>query len=128
MPSYDTTRYDPPAPVAFVVLRNPDTGADVADQVMLIDTGADATLLPRAAVEHLGIQPLSNERYELMGFDGTKSIASVAIVDAIFLNRRFRGRYLLIDSDEGIIGRDILNHLSLILDGPGKQWLERTNS
>lgn len=123
MPSYDAARYDPPAPIALVTLRNPATGTTITDQALLMDTGADATLLPRAAVEQLGVPPLPDQRYELMGFDGNKSWVSVAVVDAIFLNRRFRGRYLLIDADQGILGRGVLNHLAVLLDGPGRQMV-----
>ncbi len=64
--------------------------------------------------------------YELIAFDGTRSTASVADLDLIFLNRRFRGRYLLTTEDTGVLGRDILNHLALIMDGPRNQWTERT--
>jgi hypothetical protein len=46
MPSYDAIRYDPPAPVASVVLRPTDrTDPSVNDVLLLIDTGADITLL-----------------------------------------------------------------------------------
>ena len=48
----------------------------------------------------------------------------MADLDLIFLNRRFRGRYLLTDDDAGVLGRDILNHLALLIDGPGTQWTE----
>jgi predicted aspartyl protease len=37
---------------------------------LLIDTGADVTLLPRAAVEQLGLTSDSTAQYELVGFDG----------------------------------------------------------
>jgi hypothetical protein len=45
-------------------------------------------------------------------------------LDMIFLARAFRGRYLLIEEDRGILGRDILNHVTLLLDGPRQQWSE----
>jgi len=124
MPAYDASRYDPPAPVAIVSLRNPDTGETLSENVLLLDTGADITLLPRMAVEQIGIYPIADVSYELMAFDGSKSSAVVANLDMIFLDRRFRGRYVLIDADQGILGRDVLNHLSLLLDGPGQQWRE----
>ena len=124
MPSYDASHHDPPAPVASVTLRDPDNPAAVADHVLLMDTGADVTLLPRAAIERLGVKSAADEHYELAAFDGTKSLASVAVVDMIFLNRVYRGRYLLIDAERGVLGRDVLNHLSLLLDGPGQQWSE----
>jgi hypothetical protein len=124
MPGYEAARFDPPAPVARVVLRNPASTATVSDTLLLLDTGADITLLPRAAVERLGIAPLANQRYELMGFDGSRSFAPVAVLDMVFLNRAFRGQYLLIEKELGIMGRDVLNLVTLLLDGPRQQWAE----
>jgi hypothetical protein len=46
MLSYDAAHFDPPAPVAHVTLRNPHSGATVPDMLLLLDTGADLTLLP----------------------------------------------------------------------------------
>jgi hypothetical protein len=46
------------------------------------------------------------------------------ILDLLFLKRAFRGRYLLIEEERGIMGRDILNHVILLLDGPRQQWSE----
>src|SRR5690242_12704383 len=56
MPSYDAVSYDPPAPVAKVTLRHATSGTSVADVFLLLDTGADITLLPRSAVERLGVK------------------------------------------------------------------------
>ena len=60
MPSYDASHFDPPAPVARVTLRNPQSGATVSDVLLLVDTGADITLLPRMAVERLGVPLLAD--------------------------------------------------------------------
>jgi hypothetical protein len=49
----------------------------------------------------------------------------VADLDMIFLGRVYRGRYVLIDSSQGVLGRDVLNHLAILFDGPGKQWSEQ---
>ena len=46
MTAYDDDGFDPPAPVARVVLRHPDSAVSVTGVRMLIDSGADATLLP----------------------------------------------------------------------------------
>jgi len=124
MPSYDALHFDPPAPVARVTLRNPQSGATVSDVLLLVDTGADITLLPRTAVERLGVPLLAAQQYELMGFDGSKSFAPVVMLDTVFLQRAFRGRYLLVEEERGILGRDILNHVSLLLEGPRQQWSE----
>ncbi len=59
-----------------------------------------------------------------MGFDGSNSFAPVVMLDLIFLKHAFRGRYLLIEEGRGIMARDILNHVILLLDGPQQQWSE----
>jgi predicted aspartyl protease len=87
MPSYDALDFDPPAPVARVVLRHPQSGVTVSDVALLLDTGADVTLLPRTAVERLGVPPLPDQRYELMSFDGSKSFAPVVMLDLLFLRQ-----------------------------------------
>jgi len=124
MPSYDASHCDPPAPVAHVTLRNPHRGATVSDVLLLVDTGAAITLRPRLAVEQLGMPLLADQRYELMGFDGSKSCAPVVMLDMRFLRRAFRGRYLLSEAGRGILGRDILNHVTVLLDSPRLQWSE----
>jgi hypothetical protein len=121
MPAYDDRRFSPPAPSAGIVIRHPDSGASVADIQMLVDSGADATPLPRSAVSRLGIAG-TGERFQLMAFDGAISEAEVVRADLIFLRRRFRGRFMLLDEEIGVIGRDIPNHVRLLPDGPGLRW------
>jgi hypothetical protein len=122
MPDYDASRYDPPAPVALVSLRGSNGQGLIGDVLLLIDTGADITLLPRAAVTPLGIMPQPGTQYELIGHDGTRNTADL---DMLFLNKAFRGRYLLTDDDHGILGRDVLAALRLLPDGPGQEWSEQ---
>jgi predicted aspartyl protease len=124
MPRYNALHFDPPAPLAQVTLRDVPTGATVTDVLLLIDTGADITLLPRRAIERLGVVPLADQQYALRGFDGRTSMAPVVVVDMVFLRRAFRGRYLVIEAERGILGRDILNHVIVLLDGPQQHWSE----
>ena len=123
MPAYDDKGFAPPAPVARVVLRHPDSGASVADVRMLIDSGADATLLPRPAVTSLGLVGTS-ERYLLESFDGTTGESEAVVAVLVFLGKSFRGRFLQVDSEVGVIGRNILNRIRLLLDGPSLNWQE----
>lgn len=122
MPAYDTNLFAPPAPVAHVTLRNPDNNATQTDVPMLLDTGADATLLPRAVADALGITVMQGQQYELIGFDGSSSFAPVVRLDLHFLGRTFKGQFLLIEQEWGVMGRNILNALSLIFDGPNLTW------
>jgi hypothetical protein len=60
-----------------------------------------------------------------MTFDGRRASAQAIYGDLISLNRTFRGRFLLSDEECGILGRDILNHIALLLDGPNVVWQEQ---
>jgi hypothetical protein len=124
MPAYDVTLFSPPAPLTRVTIRHPLSGATVSD-VPLLDTGADVTLLPQAFVAQLGVSMDSNEVYELMGFDGKVTVARAVEVDLLFLRRAFKGRFLLIDQEWGLIGRDVLNHVSLLFNGLRLEWSEQ---
>ena len=124
MPAYDTERFDPPAPVAQVRLRDPDNGVIQPDVPMLLDSGADVTLVPRAAVVSLGVAIVPDRQYELTGFDGSVSLASVVQLELVFCGRTFRGQFLLIDEAWGILGRNVLNAVPILLDGPNLMWDE----
>jgi hypothetical protein len=126
MTPYDNSGFVPPAPLARVHLRNPETGAEVAEVPMLLDTGADVSLVPRSHVVQLGVQSEPNRHYELLGFDQTVSTALVVRLELRFLGGKFRGQFLLIEQDWGIIGRNILNQVIVLLDGPRLMWDLRT--
>ena len=125
MPEYDAEYFDPPAPVAYVTLRNPATGALLPDVPMLIDTGADTTLLPVDAVEQLGIEPDKDEVFEVQGFDGEIRMVKLVKLELFFLDKKFGGEFLLVDRPIGILGRNDLNNIRLLLDGPSETWEEQ---
>lgn len=122
MPTYDSTQFDPPAPLARVTLRTLNNGNVVTDVPMLIDSGADLTLIPARFIEDLRLEVDQSESYELEGFDGNRSMAESVQLELVFLRRSFRGRFLLVNSQSGILGRNVLNHLAILLDGPGLSW------
>ncbi|MFN2480289.1 MAG: aspartyl protease family protein [Pyrinomonadaceae bacterium] len=122
MPNYDSRSFTPPAPLALVLLRNPESGAVQRDVPMLLDTGADVSLLPHVSLSGLGVTPAEDERFELTGFDGTVSLAPLVRVELIFLGQLLRGEFPLIAQDYGILGRNILNALPLLFDGPNQTW------
>ena len=124
MPSYDGSHYNPPAPVAQVTLRDISRGTLLPNVLLLIDSGADVALLPKHAVELLGVSPVSGQEYQLVGFERTSNIAQAVDLDMVFLTKAYRGRYLLIDSEHGVLGRDILSNVVMLLDGPGQEWSE----
>jgi predicted aspartyl protease len=125
MPEYDAENFDPPAPVAFVILRNPATGVTLPDVPMLIDTGADATLLPASAVKKIGVETEADADFEVQVFDGETKRLQIAKLELFFLDKKFAGEYLLIDRPIGILGRNVLNNLRLLLDGIRGKWGEQ---
>ena len=125
MPNYQNSLFDPPAPVAKVTVRNPETGVSLPEVTMLIDSGADVTLIPQHCAEELGIIISAPENYELMGFDGNKMLAPIVRLDLILLGKTFKGNFILIEHDWGILGRNIINNLSILLDGPRLTWNEQ---
>lgn len=124
MPAYESEGFSPPAPIARVVLKNPSTGSECADVPMLIDTGADVTLIPEWVAARIGLETTEDRRYELVGFDGQASAAPVAHARMVLGGRAFNGRFLLHKGACGILGRNILNVLSLVMDGPRLEWRE----
>jgi hypothetical protein len=124
MPAYDAVSFQPPAPVALVALRNPATGAVCRDVPMLLDMGADVSLVPEPVVRQLGIVPIPGQQYRLVAFDGSISFAPVVLLELVFCHRTFRGQFLLIDQDSGILGRNVLNAAAIVLDGPRLVWDE----
>lgn len=124
MTKYDES-YEPPAPIARVALRKIETGERIKDIPVLLDTGADISLLPISLVESLEIKPLQNESFRLEGFDGSRLSAEVYHLQVIFLGKRFTGEFCTIDTEIGILGRDILNQVSILFDGLNLTWQEQ---
>jgi predicted aspartyl protease len=120
--SFDGKNYHPPAPIASIKIQGRNEPSKIVDTALsLIDTGADTTLLPRWAIEQLGITTISTNM-KLQWYDG--SVRSVETVEAsvYFLGGRFDGAYPIIDQPHGIIGRDLMNYFKILLDGPNKSW------
>lgn len=120
MQAYDAERFDPPAPVALVSIKSAELGFAVRDVPMLIDTGADVSLLPRSYA--LSLVAPDAKQYELEAFDGSKSTAPAVTAELEFLGRTFRGQFLLVDNWHGVLGRIVLNNLSLLFNGPAQGW------
>ena len=122
MQAYDAVRFDPPAPLATVTVQSQQSGIVVQNVPMLLDTGSDVSLLPRSHVATLILPDAKG--LEIQSFDGTKSIAPIISAEILFLGKSFRGQFLIFDGWHGILGRNILNNLSVRFDGPAQTWME----
>jgi hypothetical protein len=84
----------------------------------IVDSGADATMIP---VRHLRQVGARRSRKAMMrGVTGVAALVDLYTV-AVRLGPHRQGFMEVVgvgDSDETIIGRDIVNHLSVTLNGP----------
>lgn len=124
MPAYNTFLFDPPAPIAKVTLRNLQNGLTLPDVALLIDSGSDVTIIPQASADHIGVTSILDASYQVEGFKGSPRVMPVAVLEMLFLNRIFKGQFLLTDQDYGILGRNVLNNVAILLNGPGLSWDE----
>ena len=122
MPLYTTRGDNPPAAIAIVTLLSVDGSVHVDDIPMLLDTGADASVVPLEAVTRLGLSFLPNRSLEIESYDGTKNKINLVQMSMKFCAKRFRGPFLVLDQPMGIIGRDVLNRLNLNFNGPLLTW------
>ena len=120
MPAYEAGDFDPPAPVAHASIGGP-SGLVLSDIPLLIDTGADYTVVSRWAAERVGamLRP-SDIRVRL--YEGTQARCYTAELTVAFLRFRFKGPFLIADSEFGLIGRNVLNVLVCTFDGPRQSW------
>jgi len=112
--AYDAS-LDPPAPVIPVRISSP-VGDEAVMLPMLVDTGADCTLVPARIVRRLGLP-----RIDAIGVTGVGGATKRAMVHAASVELgglRVLARIVAF-ADEAILGRDILNQAVVTLDGPG---------
>jgi hypothetical protein len=122
---YNNKDYEPPMSVMEVALLSRDTG-EVATQVLaIVDSGADATLLP--------IESLRTARARYYRSSQLRGVTGQAVPVELYAVTLQLGPYVIhgikavagVRSNEAILGRDVLNQLDLRLIGPAQElWLE----
>jgi len=110
---------DPPAPFVHVSLRPPVEGNSLDNLPAQVDTAADRTVIPGELVTRLGLVPL--DELPVAGFGGQVLLVTTYLVEISL--RDGPSRPIEVFAHEGepyiLLGRDVLNHLHLRLDGPG---------
>lgn len=116
--SYEySAAYHPPMPMIDLAVGLP-LGETVVDLQAIVDSGADATMIPVRYLQQVGAR--RSRKAIMRGVSGEGMLIDLYAV-AVRLGPYRQGFVEVIgvvDGDETIIGRDILNHLSVTLNGP----------
>lgn len=113
-------RFHPPAPVLPVGIGGIDTDAPTTMLRMLVDTGADCSLIPVSVARALRLPVVDKVNVRGVGATSATSVP-VHAAQVLLAGTRLVARLMAFD-DEALLGRDILNRLKLELDGPAG-WL-----
>lgn len=108
----------PAAPFVLVTLQHPTTGAKVADAPAQLDTAADRTLLPLAIAQALQLPAIGSVPIGGVGGTITTMPCYAVLLGVHTLAPRLIEVLAHPDESWVLLGRDVLNHLRLILDGP----------
>lgn len=111
---YDQAQ-SPPAPVVTLELSSPSSEKKVLLTDCLIDTGADVSIIPAKVGRELELQRWGDARVEGL-FDGVRAGFESYVqleIGRILLD----GFVVVLEDGITILGRDILNRLTLTLNG-----------
>jgi hypothetical protein len=112
---YDSD-FSPPAPVLEVTVHHPKTAGLETGVRAQLDPGSDISVLPESAADAIGLQ--RDGELEAEGYDGL-----VACVPLCIVTLEVAGEMLppisvvVMPRSLAILGRDVLNHFILILNG-----------
>jgi len=115
--SYDPTFF-PPFPRLPVTLSMPENGLRSPTLSGLVDTGADATLIPTQRLSELNAEEIYTTR--LRSHWGEPRTVSVYLVDLEVAGHTLPSIEVIADdlATDVLLGRNALNRLILLLDGP----------
>ncbi len=113
---YDSI-YDPPVPACKIAISTTITDRRI-NLAAIIDTGSDGTIIPVRYLQELG----ARRAFEagLRSQWGERRIVFMYLVDLQIAELTLPGVYVVGDElgEEAILGRNVLNRLKLLLDGP----------
>lgn len=116
--AYDL-REDPPAPFVQVQVTNLDTQESQSAHAKL-DTGAAITILPESLAMALNLKP----RSEVLvgGYDGVGTWRNLYLVSLNIAEFSLPYEVVASPRDNILLGRDVLNHFILTLDGKAQTF------
>jgi predicted aspartyl protease len=114
--SYDTSLF-PPAPFLPVRLASLVERSEIVTVQAKLDTGADLTAIPTAVIERLQLMPAGE--IEVEGYDSRRATIQAYDVNLQIDQLNVTGLLVIaLAEDYVLLGRDVLNRLQVMLDGP----------
>lgn len=112
--------YDPPAPIITIGIRGPDPASREVRATALIDTGADVSMLPLQALRAVGAKHV--ETRFIRGITGARQAVEtyLAVIQVGSHVVVVTEAVALVQGRDAILGRDVLNQLTITLDGPAQ--------
>lgn len=115
--TYDLA-YDPPIPVLQIRLFTPEWSLYTPLLSAIVDTGADATLVPLPYLHEIeaSVEGQSGLRSQW----GERRIVNLYLVDLEVEEITLPSVWVVGDdrSEEVVLGRNVINRLKILLDGP----------
>lgn len=115
---YDSHNYEPAMPILDIGISRPNARTAAVTIEAIVDTGADATLIPINLLEGIGATSVAVGY--VRGITGAREQVDVYLVTLHIANFRIYGVRVggLLSSDTAILGRDVVNQLDIALLGP----------
>jgi len=115
------TTYYPPMPALQVRLGYPEEALTLGPLAAIVDTGADGTLVPQSLIDELGAPFVDDVR--VRSHWGEWRNMQLFTVDVGIESLRLPAVEVAGDDrgQEIVLGRNVLNRLRLLLDGPAGQ-------
>ncbi len=112
--------FDPPAPVIELSISIPLSNASTSS-VALVDSGADITVIPERIISRLKLRRVDSMLASGFGKDIIEAPAYSAILSIEGILKPKIYRILSWNNDYALIGRDLLNKLIAVLNGPSEK-------
>jgi predicted aspartyl protease len=114
---FDADHYNPPAPVIMVGVSRAGGVQASVELPALLDSGADATMLPWDVLEKVGCRQIGTG--QMRGVVGDPVIVEIYLATLFVGPVVLRGIKTVAINQEGepLIGRDVLNQLVVTLNG-----------
>lgn len=110
--------YRPPFPALIVALRSPTGGQSTNEIVALADTGADITSIPVRLLSEIDAPEIDEVRLRSHwghAVNVVTYLVDVVIGDSVLPAIEVAGD---MTNNEIVLGRDVINQLILLVDGP----------